>query len=512
LALPVERISDIGGYSLVWSADSSKIHWMVGETVYSATIQAQIPGQVTSSIEKYRAGLEVPVDVPAGETAFVNARIITMNGDNIIERGTIVVRANKIAAIGASESVVPPASAKIIDVAGKTIMPGLVDMHGHIDNCYYTSSGLMPQKQQSRYAALAFGITTNYDPYTAELPSYSQAEMTLSGDMVGPRAVESGFIAFGRPGKADHAYLPITDYSDAQIFMQRKAALGGTIVKSYRQPMRSQRQQLIKAGREQNIMVDAEGESHFFNNITMVIDGNTNIQHNLPVANYYDDVVQLLSRSKTAVTPTLVAVFGELFGENYIYQKMRVWDDPKVKAFVQVSTSGYNPTGTPHYAPPHVRGMTTIRAADELWDIGFRSVARSVKKLDDAGVIVNAGSHGQLSGFAQHWEMWLLAEGGMNNLRVLRSATLNGAKTLGVDSQIGSLEVGKLADLIVLDSNPLEEIRNTNSVSMTMVNGRLYDSNTMNEIGNYNRPRAPFYWEVDRVQNIVDWKKAWAHQ
>jgi cytosine/adenosine deaminase-related metal-dependent hydrolase len=100
----------------------------------------------------------------------------------------------------------------------------------------------------------------------------------------------------------------------------------------------------------------------------------------------------------------------------------------------------------------------------------------------------------------------------MNNLRVLRSATLNGAKTLGVDSQIGSLEVGKLADLIVLDSNPLEEIRNTNSVSMTMVNGRLYDSNTMNEIGNYNRPRAPFYWEVDRVQNIVDWKKAWAHQ
>jgi adenine deaminase len=95
----------------------------------------------------------------------------------------------------------------------------------------------------------------------------------------------------------------------------------------------------------------------------------------------------------------------------------------------------------------------------------------------------------------------------------LRAGTLNGARTLGLDGQIGSLEVGKLADLIVLDGDPLADIRNTNSVRYTMVNGRLYDSYTINEIGNYDRPRDKFYWEVGHTKNIaVEWKKAWAHQ
>lgn len=503
---PVTRISAGGGYNLVWSRDSSRVYWTLGEAIYSAQV-----GSGGAAVLERRIGLEAASDKPSGVIALVGGRLITMQGERVIERGAIVVRDDRIEAVGDAAEVTIPEGAKIIDVTGKTLMPGLVDMHGHIDNCYYTSSGLTPQKQATRYAALAYGVTTNYDPYSSELPTYAMSEMTKAGLMVGPRAIDSGLVAYGRAGKTDAVYLPIRTLDDARTFMARKVALGGLTVKSYRQPMRSKRQMLLKAGREAGVLVDVEGESHLFNNITMIQDGHVNLQHNMPVATYYDDIVQLMARGQVSHTPTLIMLFGELIGENYLYQTTRAWEDPKAQKFVQVTTSGYSPLGAPYGGPPHVRNMTTIHAADELWDIGFRSVARSIKKLDDAGVVINAGSHGQVAGLAMHWEMWLLAQGGMSNLHVLRAGTLNGARTLGLDKEVGSLEAGKLADLLVLDANPLEDIRHSNSVRYTMVGGRLYDAHSMDEIGLRARPRGKFFWESGRDYKGVDWKSPWAH-
>jgi Tol biopolymer transport system component len=507
-SVPVAALTRYGGYDLVWSADSKKLLWTLGPSVYRASVKEQFetdaaPPDVFASVD-----LVVPADSPKGAVAFTNARIITMNGDQVIESGTVVVQGNRILSVGDSGDVSIPDAAKVIDATGKTIMPGLIDMHGHID-CCYGSSDMMPQKQPSRYAALAFGVTTNFDPYSSNLPAYAIHEMNVAGVTVGPRAINVGSVVYGRSQKYDFVYAPINNFEDAQKVMVRKKALGGVIIKSYKQPMRSQRQQLVKAGREAGIMVDVEGESHFYNNVSMVLDGHVSVEHNLPIANYYDDLVQLFAHSDVAHTPTLVIIFGELFGENYIYQRNRAWDDPKIKAYVQEVTASYSPIDTPGGAPPHVRGMTTIHAADELWDIGFRSVSRSMKKLDDAGVLINAGSHGQTAGLALHWEMWLLAQGGMSNHHVLRAATLNGAKTIGLDNQIGSLEEGKLADLIVLDKNPLDSIEDSNTVRYSMVNGRLYDSLSMNEIGNYNRPRSKFFWELQDNRGI-DWNESWA--
>lgn len=496
------KLTTQGGYALSWASDSRSLHWVLGPQLYRAVA----PFNTASISTQGSIDLNAPVDVPKGAVAFTHATIITMRAGEVIEDGTVVVTGNRIAALGPSASVTIPAGAKVIDAAGKTILPGLIDAHGHIDCCYGT--GTSPQKQASRYAALAFGVTTNFDPYPNELTSYESTETTLAGLNVGPRWIGTGGALWGRSQQPSSLYEPIDSMDDARNVIARKRAVGGTIVKSYRYPARRERQMLIQAGREAGIMVDVEGESQFYNNITAVLDGHTNLEHNLPLANYYDDIVQLFAQAKVHNTPTLVVNFGELFGENYMYQHTEAWKDPRVQTFVQEILSGYSPLGTPYGAPPHARAMTSIHVADELWDIGFRSVARATAKLDAAGVVINVGSHGEVPGLAMHWEMRLLSQGGMSPMRVLQAATINGARTLGIDRQVGSLDPGKLADLIVLDRNPLLDIANTDSVRLTMVNGRLYDSLTMNEIGNYDRPRTRFYWELQQ-RNGIDWSEAW---
>ena len=498
------RLTERSGYALSWAPDSARLTWVLGPELFAAGAADRFAPESLG-----RVSLTAKTDVPEGRIAFINARLITMRGEEVIERGTVVVAGNRIVGVGPAAETPVPSDALVIDAAGKTIMPGLFDAHGHIDCCYLT--GATPRKQPTRYAALAFGVTTNFDPYSTELTSYESKEMTMAGLITGPRWMSSGAVIYGRAGRADTTYTPIETVDDARAALARKQALGGSIIKSYRQPARSQRRHLITAARETGIMVDAEGESHLSYAIGMILDGHTNIEHNLPVATYYDDLIRLFAASKTAHTPTLVITFGELFGENYIYQTARPWEHPKVRAYVQQTISGYSPLDTPGAAPPYVRGMTSIHVADELWDIGFRSVARSVKKLDDAGVLINAGSHGQMAGIAMHWEMQLMAEGGMAPLRVLRTATINPAMAYGMDTEIGSLEPGKLADLIVLDRNPLEDIRNTNSVRYTMLGGRLYDALSMDEIGNHPRPRSKFYWELS-ARPDMDWNEAWAGQ
>jgi len=489
---PVKKVSKDAGLNLHWSGDGKKLYYTLGNKYFSISLEDRfdfIAGKPDSTFkipEGTLINMKAKTDVPSGVVAFTNARIITMRGDEVIENGTIVIEGNKIRAVGVTGKVEIPAGTKLIDAKGKTLMPGFIDAHAHGN---HFRSGVTPQKHWPYYANLAFGVTTMHDPSANSEMVFAQSELVRSGKMVGPRIFSTGTILYGADGDFKAV---INDTNDARSALRRTQAFGAFSVKSYNQPRRDQRQQVIQAARELSMEVVPEGGSFYFHNLSMILDGHTTIEHNIPIATLYEDVVQLWKQAGTAYTPTLIVSYGSVSGEYYWYQHTNVWENERLLRF------------TPrHVIDPRSRHRTML--PEEEYVNGHMQVSRSIKKLQDAGVTVNMGAHGQIQGIGAHWEIWMMQQGGMSNHEALKTATINPARSLGFDAHIGSLEAGKLADLIVMDKNPLEDIRNTESIRYTMINGRLYDAATMNEVGNYNAPREKFYWEQMRHASSFSW-------
>ncbi|NGX84827.1 amidohydrolase family protein [Aequorivita sp. KMM 9714] len=492
-ALPVSQLAKDAGINIHWSANSKNVMWTLGDEYFSNELKNRftfLPGSPDELPEVTLTGtkinLEAPVDIPNGRIAFTNARIITMEGDKVIENGTILINGNKIEAVGAADKVSIPSGTKIYAAEGKTIMPGMVDAHAHVGAFRY---GLPTQQKWSFMANLAFGVTTAHDPSANTETVFTLSELQKSGQLVGPRLYSTGFILYG--GDGDFKAV-INNLEDARSSIRRTKAFGAKSVKSYNQPRRDQRQQVLQAAREMGINVVPEGGSTFYHNITQVIDGHTGIEHNIPIAPIYKDIREVWSRSNTGYTPTLIVNYGGMNGEIYFYERDNVWENEKLLNFT--------PRGVIDSRSRH-----RIKVPQEEYQNGHILVSETVKDLSEAGVKVNMGAHGQLQGLGAHWETWMINQGGLSNLETLKAATINSAEYIGAGEDIGSLKVGKLADLIVMDKNPLEDIENTLSINMVMVNGRLYDTETMNEIGNNPKERLPFFWELDGYNQAFPW-------
>ena len=492
-ALPVAKVSDDAGINLQWSSDGEKLHWTMGEDYNTVNLKecfTFLEGSPDSISEIKKeiipVNLELKTDIPQGIIAFTGAKIISMDGDGIIEKGTIIIEKNRIKAIGKDGEVKIPQKAKVYDVSGKVIVPGFIDSHAHLNAFRY---GLSPQKDWPYYANLAYGITATHDPSSNSEMSFSQSEMVKAGHMVGPRIYTTGTIIYGAEGDFKAV---INSLDDARFALKRTRAYGAFSVKSYNQPRRDQRQQIIKAARELEIMVYPEGGSTFYHNLSEIIDGHTSVEHNLPVAPLYEDVLQLWASSNTSNTPTLIVNYGGLNGEYYWYQKTNVWENEKLLKYTPRSIIDS-------------RSRHRTMVPDEEYINGHILVSQSCKALVDRGVRVCVGGHGQLQGLGVHWEMWNLSQGGMTNMQVLEAATIDGAEYIGMEEDLGSLKAGKLADLVILGEDPLENIHNTNTVEMVMINGRLYDTETMDEIGNEEKKRSRFYWEQDDYNDNYKW-------
>jgi imidazolonepropionase-like amidohydrolase len=493
---PARHLTDMGGEFPSWSGDGGSVHWSLGNAFFTYDLAVADAAEEAAEAARgadqeeggeadedayapteVRVAIEAERDIPQATAVLRGARVITMRGDEVIENADIVVRDNRIAAIGARGSVNVPSDARVIDVSGRTIVPGFVDTHAHM-----RPAGRLHRSDVWPYLAnLAFGVTTTRDPQTGTTDVLSYSDQVRAGHLVGPRIYSTGPGVFWQHDidSAEKAHDILSKYSDYFDTNTIKMYVAGT---------RRGRQLIIDAARELELMPTTEGSLNIRQNLTETIDGYPGLEHSLPIYPLYGDVVRLFVEQGRTYTPTLLVSYGGPWAENYYYSRENPHDDAKLRRFV----------------PHEVVDAATLRRGQWFREDQhvFADHARFVRDLVEAGGRAGVGSHGQLQGLGYHWELWAMQSGGLKNHDALRVATILGAEAIGLDGDVGSLAPGKMADLVVLEANPLDDIRNTNRIESVMVNGRLYDADTLDETYPRQRALERLWWWDDEPTGV----------
>ena len=463
--LPVTALTRDGGLFPRWRS----------RTVleYSSGAQHYVHEVTTGKTDTLTMRLAAPRAIPAGTIALTNARILTMDTRRVIERGTIVVRGNRIACVG--DCPITGAD-KVMDLAGKTVMPGLVDMHSHH---YREWRGMRPRHDFEQAIYLAYGVTTTLDVSMYSQNMFPTAELIEVGEIIGPRGFSTGDnITAGDAARANEINSP----RDALAAVTKMVSWGATAIKQYAQPRRDQRQWMAEAARTVGANLTSEG-GFFFENLGFIMDGQTGWEHAFSELPLYADGAKFLGQAGATYSPTLVVAGPSAWSIEYWFQESDVWKDPKQRRWFPWRA----------LIPP-----TRVRMMRPVTDYSYPLIAQAMSDIIGEGGWGALGSHGEHHGLAPHWELWMGASA-LGNHGALEVATMHGARFLGAEQDLGSLVVGKVADLLVLNGNPLENIRATADARYVMKGGVLYDAMSLDQLWPKAVPFGPTYWVNDEM-------------
>jgi imidazolonepropionase-like amidohydrolase len=455
----VDRNED--GDFMSWSTDSQTLYWTRGKYHVEKKLKSIL--DQTGQTVKTNISLVYTINRPSSTVALKNVRVLTMNEKKeILENVTILIKADEIVAVGKNVRV--PSDAKVFELGGRTVMPGMFDAHGHYGSPI-SALNVIEQNLYGLQANLAYGVTTMYDVYGTTQKDFWVSDMLQRGDITGPRIYSVGDPIFVTKYRSK-MHRPIESLEDALEHVQFNKDHGAPAVKDYSNHTRSARQQLAEASRQLGINIISESFGNPQMNLTQIVDGFTGLEHTMGLEPLYEDVINLLAHSEMGITPTLVVVYNGPSGETYFHQSERLWEDEKLLNFFRKDE------------------LISLRRPGFYWldDHYATQMGKTLKKLYDRGIKLHMGAHGQMMGLGAHWEMELFTHGGFSNYDAIEIATINGFRHHGLDHKLGSIEPGKLADIVIMTENPLDNIRNSRSIEYVMKNGIVYSGKNAAQI------------------------------
>lgn len=476
------RITDVGADFFDWADGGKTITWAVGSTFYRRALadiklnpaespnwSADVPGR---GVQAFDVSVTVPRDLAQGSVLLRGARIITMHGDEVFEKGEILVRDSHIVAVGPVGSLHVPPDTAIRDVSGKTILPGFIDIHDHVADIRRDVLSLQPWGLAAR---LAYGVTTSFDPSTLSIDMFAYQDLVDAGLVVGARVPSTGtaLFSFNRLASLGEARALLSRYRDH--YRTRN-------VKEYMIGNRRQREWLIQAAAEMGVMPTTEGSLALKLDLTQIMDGYSGNEHSLATP-VYRDVIELVACSRTSYDTTLQIKNGGSAAQDDLVVRDHPLSDPKFM----------------HFRPYSVAAQSALtRTWTDPSTMLYPTIGGDVAKIQRAGGVIGIGAHGEIPGPGFHWEMEAHVQGGMTAMEALRAGTIGSAAAIGRSGEFGSLEPGKFADLVILNADPSVDIRNSKSVAQVMKNGRLYDANTLDEIWPRQRTFPRQWFEDER--------------